>query len=119
MKLQHSGKLSQLADEHQLALNGFNEQLSAKEQQHLDLIESMQKTHSSELQRKLQERIALETKHKIQIEMLVAQHKRDKDSTNNANIAGLRSYDSKLIEKHNDYAHKGKLSAQERADYEA
>ena len=110
LNLQHQENTARLLNEHQTALNGFNEQLSAKERYNLNLVETMQATHAAELQKKLQERIAMEAKHQIQINYLVAQHKRDKDSTNSSNISDLRSYDQKMMDKHNDYADKINMS---------
>ena len=119
LNLQHQQNTARLQNEHQNALNGFNDQLSAKERYHLNLVETMQGTHASELQKRLQERIALEAKHQITVNYLVAQHKKDKDSTNSSNISDLRSYDQKMMDKHNEYADRMNMSAKERAEYDA
>lgn len=93
MNMSHQEKSARLQAEHQSALNGFNDQLSAKDEYHLSLVETMQKTHATELQKKLQERIALEAKHQITVNYLVAQHKKDKDGTIGAHLSQMRSYD--------------------------
>jgi len=63
LNLKHQENTARLQNEHQTALNGFNDQLSAKERYNLNLVETMQSTHAGELQKKLQERIAMEAKH--------------------------------------------------------
>ena len=118
LNLKHQENTARLQMEHQTALNGFNDQLSAKEKYHLSLIETMQGNHATELQKKLQERIALEAKHQITVNYLVAQHKKDKDLTISSNLSDLRSYDQKMMDKHNDYAERMNMTTKERAEYD-